>query len=90
MGWLPVSDAVYNEFIGDLTGRASNEKYSTQVGLIQPIQEFKAFIESDPVVYQEFITMFEGIEESVSLHFWCTSYLLAHCLSAAQELSRTM
>ncbi|PPQ83218.1 Tryptophan decarboxylase (PsiD) [Psilocybe cyanescens] len=64
MGWLPASDAVFNEFMGDLTDRTCNEKYSSQVTLMQPIQDFKAFIESDPVVYQEFITMFEGIEES--------------------------
>lgn len=69
MGWLPASDAVFNEFMGDLTDRTCNEKYSSQVTLMQPIQDFKAFIESDPVVYQEFITMFEGIEESVSPFF---------------------
>ncbi|PPQ80975.1 Tryptophan decarboxylase (PsiD) [Panaeolus cyanescens] len=64
MGWLPVSDKTYNEWIGDLRSRASDKNYTSQVGLIQPIKDFKAFIESDPVVHQEFITMFEGIEES--------------------------
>ncbi|KAH9476873.1 L-tryptophan decarboxylase [Psilocybe cubensis] len=64
MGWLSVSDAVYSEFIGELATRASNRNYSNEFGLMQPIQEFKAFIESDPVVHQEFIDMFEGIQDS--------------------------
>ena len=66
LGWLPASDGVYNKFMKDLTNRASNENHLCHVALLQPIQDFKTFIENDPVVYQEFVCMFEGIEESVS------------------------
>ncbi|KAF8867777.1 phosphatidylserine decarboxylase-domain-containing protein [Gymnopilus junonius] len=63
VGWLPANDEAYNEFIEDLTDRTCNEKYSSQVTLLQPIQDFKAFIENDPTVHQEFICMFEGTKE---------------------------
>lgn len=67
LGWLPTDDKVYHEFITDLTKRTCNETYSDQVTLLQPIRDFKQFIESNPAVHAEFIAMFEGIEESVSL-----------------------
>jgi phosphatidylserine decarboxylase len=63
-GWLPASDEVYKEFMKDLTARTCNQTYATQVELLQPIKDFKALIENDATVYQEFIRMFEGVDES--------------------------
>lgn len=64
-GWLPASDAVFQDFMKDLTDRTCNSTYSTQVDLLPCIKDFKSFIETNPTVYQEFVRMFEGMKESV-------------------------
>ncbi|KZP09902.1 hypothetical protein FIBSPDRAFT_938295 [Athelia psychrophila] len=67
-GWLPANKEVYDAFMKDLTGRVCNRTYADQVGLLPPIQEFKEFIETDAMVYEEFVRMFQGITESPKNH----------------------
>jgi phosphatidylserine decarboxylase len=61
-GWLPASKEVYDEFMTDLSTRACNRTFDAT--LLPSIQNFKEFIENDATVYQEFVRMFEGVDES--------------------------
>lgn len=62
-GWLPANNVVFLDFMKDLVARTCNKTYSTQVELLPAIKDFKKFIEDDPTVFQEFVRMFEGLDE---------------------------
>lgn len=64
-GWLPVSKAVYDEWMRELTSRIRDPRYRAETALLPPVQAFKEFIETVPTVYEEFVRMFEGITEAV-------------------------
>ena len=64
-GWIPKSNEVYKEWMGDITRRIRHPLYLTQVPLLPPLLEFKKFIETHATVYEEFVRMFEGVTEAV-------------------------
>jgi len=77
-GWLPVNQEAYDTWMHDLSTKISNAARSRggeARGLLQPVQDLKTFIETNPTVYQEFLRMFDGVTESVRVYY---SRLLYH------------
>ncbi|ORY07698.1 hypothetical protein K493DRAFT_201776 [Basidiobolus meristosporus CBS 931.73] len=74
-GWLPASKKDYDDWMSDLHKRIHPEAkrmpgpgtpYTTAPDmppLLEPIQEFKAFIEGDAVVFTDIVRMFDGMTE---------------------------
>jgi hypothetical protein len=81
-GWLPASKKAYDDWMNDLHQRLHPEAKkmpgpgqtysSVPTGapepppLLEPIQEFKTFIETNAVVYTDIVRMFDGMKEFVS------------------------
>jgi len=71
-GWLPVSQEAYDTWMTDLSikiSHAARSRGGKATGLLQPIQDLKTFIETNPTVYQEFLRMFDGVTESVCIYY---------------------
>ena len=82
-GWLPVSQQAYDTWMEKMNTEISDdvkrmpgpgehgtaERALPGPQLLQPVQEFKDFIETNPVVYLEFIRMFDGMTESVRIFY---------------------
>ncbi|KAK7755464.1 hypothetical protein SLS62_002393 [Diatrype stigma] len=61
-GWLPKSQEAFHDYMDKLSKKVEKQRKLIRDGdaaLLQPVQEFKNFIESEPTVYGEFIRMFE-------------------------------
>ncbi|EEB97399.1 hypothetical protein MPER_03292, partial [Moniliophthora perniciosa FA553] len=79
-GWLPVSQQVYNDYLQKLkqevTGPAKKmpgpgtvyDGVDDAPDLIEPIKEFKDFIETNAVVYTDVVRMFDKITEFPSTY----------------------
>ncbi|GJJ10024.1 hypothetical protein Clacol_004250, partial [Clathrus columnatus] len=58
-GWLAADQATYNKYIDYLLSGIKKRR-DAQDSLLPAVQEFKNFIETDPVVFTDFIRMFDG------------------------------
>ena len=61
-GWLPKSQEAFHNYMDKLSKKVEKRRKLIRDGddaLLQPVQEFKNFIEREPTVYGEFIRMFE-------------------------------
>ncbi|ESK90803.1 phosphatidylserine decarboxylase [Moniliophthora roreri MCA 2997] len=79
-GWLPASQQVYNDYMKklkhEITGPAKKipgpgtlyDTVRSAPELIEPIKEFKDFIETNAVVYTDVVRMFDGITEFPSTY----------------------
>ncbi|EEB91418.1 hypothetical protein MPER_10222, partial [Moniliophthora perniciosa FA553] len=79
-GWLPVSQQAYNDYLRKLEKEVAGPAkkmpgpgmpYSSGDGapdLIEPIKEFKDFIETNAVVYTDVVRMFDKITEFPSTY----------------------
>jgi hypothetical protein len=81
-GWLPANKKAYDDWMNDLHQRLHPEAkkmpgpgriYSSvpkddpqPPPLLEPIQEFKTFIETNAVVFTDIVRMFDGMTESAS------------------------
>lgn len=61
-GWIAVSEKVLLEYLEKLASRARSRRGGDET-LLSSVQAFKEFIEHDPVVFTDFIRMFENAVE---------------------------
>ncbi|GJJ10046.1 hypothetical protein Clacol_004272 [Clathrus columnatus] len=69
-GWIAAVQATYTRYIlvNHLLSEIKKHR-DVQDGLIPVVQEFKNFIETDPVVFTDFIRMFDGTTEPIPTTF---------------------
>jgi phosphatidylserine decarboxylase len=76
-GWLPLTQKAYDEWMDKMNRKIlplarrmpgpGDIRRVEGIELLQPVQEFKDFIETNPEVYTDFIRMFDGMTESVCI-----------------------
>jgi len=75
-GWLPVSKEAYDKWMNAISCKISTDvrrlpgpggAAAEGPELLQPVKNFKDFIETNSVVYADFVRMFDGMTESVSI-----------------------
>uniref|UniRef100_A0A0W0FNV2 L-tryptophan decarboxylase PsiD-like domain-containing protein n=1 Tax=Moniliophthora roreri TaxID=221103 RepID=A0A0W0FNV2_MONRR len=79
-GWLPLSQEVYDDYMKklekEITGPAKRmpgpgtlyDAVRSAPELLEPVKEFKDFIETNAVVYTDVVRMFDGITEFPSTY----------------------